>query len=238
MGTIEKATDLLFALGAVAEPRSLSGLAAELGLPKPTVHRLLRSLTHRRLVEQDERGLYGLGAGLVTLGLCASSAEPLLRSCQGVLRAHARQLGETFFFVSSRAGELVISSKAEGTGFLRASPRVGSVLPAHATAVGRLFLAFAPELVTLPETLRRYTPCTPVGRALERAVEKARVEGHAVSRDEWQEGLSAVAAPVRVFGHMQGAIALACGTTQLDKLGEDAAAHAVRTAATEAARSR
>ena len=64
-----------------------------------------------------------------------------MRAGEQTFEAAAAQYGETFFLVSARARRLVVLDKAEGTGFLRAAPRVGSSVPAHATAVGKLYLA-------------------------------------------------------------------------------------------------
>jgi len=234
MSTVEKAVDLLFLLREQSGPVALTRLQEDSGLPKASVHRLLRSLMQRQLVEQDELGRYGLGAGLLALGLSAFGSEVLSRSCQGVLREHAARLGETLFLVIARAGELVVAAKAEGTGFLRAAPQVGTHLPAHATAVGRLFLAHSPEQVQQPQKWERFTKATPVGPLLEQAVQQTKRRGYAVSRDEWQPGLAAVAAPVQVGGQMLGAVALACATSRLDQLGERNVVEAVRRAASDA----
>ena len=61
--------------------------------------------------------------------------------------AEAEELGETFFVVAPRAGEIAVLDKVEGTGVLRAAPRVGSTVPVHATAGGKLCLSFAPDEV-------------------------------------------------------------------------------------------
>ena len=108
---------------------------------------MLRSLGRRGLVERDERGRYRAGIGLLALGLGVVDREPIVAAARPVLEDRALALGETFFLVVARAGELVVLDKAEGTGFLRAAPQVGSRVPVHATAAGKLYLAFAPDQV-------------------------------------------------------------------------------------------
>lgn len=234
MSTITKATDLLFALSRQPQPTSLTTLSQQLDWPKPSTHRLLQSLSHRLLVAQDENGHYALGPGLVTLGLCASSGDPLIRASRRGLARQAELLGETFFLVTASAGELTVRHKQEGNGFLRASPHVGARLPLHATAVGRLFLAFAPEQVSLEKNVERFTRSTPIGPPLQAAIKRDRRQGYSISIDEWCEGLSAVAAPVLVFGRMLGAVAMACASPRLTQLGQAAAIEAVVTAARDA----
>jgi IclR family transcriptional regulator, acetate operon repressor len=227
VSTVEKATELLFLLSREGKPCALGQLSAELGAPKPSVHRLLHSLRYRNLVERDASGRYRLGVGVWALGLGACGPEIVTRAARPALEALAERLEETSFLVIEQAGELLVVSKAEGSGFLRASPQVGARVPAHATAVGYLFLAFAADrLAQAP--LTRFTSKTAVTRpAVDARVERARALGYALGCDEWQDGLSAVAAPVFVFGRLLGAVALACASPRLQTLGEAAAARAV-----------
>jgi IclR family acetate operon transcriptional repressor len=229
--SIEKAVDLLFYLHAAPAPIGITQLGRAIGLPKSSVHRLLASLARRGLVQQDERGGYEPGVGLVALGLGAQERDPLVVAARAVLEAEAAATGETVFLVAARAERLVVLDKAEGTGFLRASPQVGSAVPVHATAVGKLFLAFgAAPLVHSP--LERFTDHTPANLAeLERAVSRARREGVATSHEEWISGLSVLAAPISVRGRLRGALALGAPTPRLDPAREPALLARVRAAA-------
>ena len=213
--SVEKALDLLFHLHAAPLPIGVTQLGRALGLPKSSAHRLLASLARRGLVQQDGRGCYEPGIALVALGLGALDREPIVAAARTVLQSEARATGETTFLVAARAGRLIVLDKAEGTGFLRASPQVGSEVSVHATAVGKLFLAFGDEpLVTHPR--ERFTDYTPVSDAeLDRAVARARRDGSAVSREEWIPGLSVLAAPIVVRGRMRGALALGAPAPRL-----------------------
>jgi DNA-binding IclR family transcriptional regulator len=231
MTSVEKAVDVLFHLHGEAAPVGVTQLGKALGLPKSSAHRLLTSLSKRGLVQRDERGRYAPGLGLVALGLGAVDRDPLVAAARGVLQSEATALGETVFLVASRGAKLVVLDKAEGGGFLRASPRVGSDVPLHATAVGKLFLAFGDAAPT-PGRLERFTEHTPTRRAdLERAVDKARRDGTAHSREEWIAGLSVIAAPVLVRGRLLGALALGAPTPRLEARDVDAITHRVHAAA-------
>jgi IclR family acetate operon transcriptional repressor len=221
LGSVERAIDVLFHLHALPAPAGVTAIGRALGLPKSSAHRLLSALGRRGLVERDERGRYRTGVALVALGLGVLEREPVVLAAQPVLEEEADALGETVFLVGARARQLVVLAKAEGSGFLRASPRVGAVVPVHATAVGKLYLAFAPD--ELGETTDPLTPFTPQtvedARALERAVTGARRRGWSESREEWIPGLSVIAAPVVHAGRMAGAVALAASTPRFDELG-------------------
>jgi IclR family acetate operon transcriptional repressor len=229
--SIEKAVDLLYHLHAAPLPVGITQLGRAVGLPKSSVHRLLASLVRRGLVQQDARGLYEPGVGLVALGLGAQERDPLVISARPVLESEAAATGETVFLVAMRARRLFVLDKVEGTGLLRASPQIGSTVPVHATAVGKLFLAngLAP-LVRMP--LERFTEHTPVGALeLERAVERARRDGTATSREEWMPGLSVLAAPILVRERMRGALALGAPTSRLPARAEGALLERVGAAA-------
>lgn len=224
--TVEKAVNLLFHLHDAAEPQGLTAISRSMGLPKSSAHRMLRSLGRRGLVERDERGRYQPGMGLLALGLGIVDREPVAAAARTVLEAQAKALGETFFLVVARAGELMVLDKAEGTGFLRASPQVGSRVPVHATAAGKLYLAFAPEQLSAEsvpeggEVLPSFTRRTRVDRvSLENEVRRSRSRGWASNRDEWIAGLSVIAAPVLRRGRVAGVVALGAASANFDALG-------------------
>ncbi len=221
LATVERAVDVLFHLHGESEPVGVTAIGRALGLPKSNVHRLLASLARRGLVERDERGRYRPGMGLVSLGLGAIEREPAVLAARPVLEAEAAALGETFFLVGARAGELRVLDKAEGTGFLRAAPRVGSSVPVHATAVGKLFLAFGDGSITLPDAgLEAYTEHTTTDPAqLRSEIDRVRGLRYAENREEWIAGLAVVAAPVLVRGRLQAAVAVAAPAARIELLG-------------------
>ena len=223
LGSLEKAIEILHHLHAEAGGVGVTAIGRALGMPKSSVHRLLSALARRNLVERDTRGHYRTGIGLVALGLGALEHEPVVVAARPVLEAEAAALGETVFLVAARAGQLLVLDKAEGSGFLRAAPRVGAEVPVHATAVGKLFIAFGGDSVAPPEGgFERFTPQTLGSRAaLLLDVERAREQGFAFNREEWIPGLAVVAAPVLVRGRMQAAVALASSAQRFDELGAD-----------------
>lgn len=226
LGSVDRAVDVLLHLHGAGEPRGASEVARALGAPKSTVHRLLATLAGRGLLERDDAGRYRPGFRLLALGLGVLEREPVVALARPVLEEEAAALGETVFLTAPRAGRVVVLDKAEGTGFLRAAPRIGDEIPLHATAVGRLALAFAPDRVALPPgPLEAFTDHTPVDRAvLGAAVERARLRGHDENHGEWIAGLSVLAAPILAGGRLRAALAVAAPTARLRALGGAAVA--------------
>lgn len=221
--TVEKAIDVLFHLHERAEPWGVSDLSRALKLPKSSVHRLLVSLRRRGLVESDERGRYRPGIVLVALGLGVLEREPLVVAARPVLEAAAAQLDETFFAVAARAGALTVLDKAEGTGFLRAAPHVGQTIPAGPTAVGRLYLAYAPEALRTRENVptrsaRTRTAETPPAPPDERELALIRRRGYAENMGGWIDGLAVFAAPVFMHARLVGTIAVGVPSPHLTRV--------------------
>ncbi len=218
--SVHKAIDLMLFVAGRSGPVGVTEVAEHLHLPKTSAHRLLQALTHRNLLEHTRTGRYEPGLGMLLLNPSGLNASPLIRTADPALRTLAATLGETFFLVMRRGDELVVVHKAEGSGFLRASPSVGATIPLHATAAGRIYLAFAAD-VRAPEPFHVYTRHTPTNAArLQRLVEQAHRDQCAVSVDEWQEGLSAVAAPILCRGRLLAAVTVACASVRFRQLGE------------------
>jgi DNA-binding IclR family transcriptional regulator len=218
--SVEKAVDVLFHLHREPGARGVTAIGRALGLPKSSTHRLLTALTRRQLIERDERGHYRPGIGLVALGVGALDREPVVAAARPVLETEAEELGETVFLVAARASNLVVLDKVEGSGFLRAAPRVGSQVPVHATAVGKLYLAFGEGIIPAPEgPLERFTDATAANpSALDREVELASERGFAENTDEWIPGLCVVAAPILSAlsgARMVAALAVAAPTARM-----------------------
>ena len=237
LSTVDNALDLLFALTRAPEPQGVSALARELDLPKTSTHRLLATLARRGVVEQDERRRYRPGAALVALGLLGLERDPLVAVARRELEAAAADLGETVFLAAPRSRELMVLDKVEGRGFLRAAPRVGEAVPVHATAVGKLALAFAPDEVSLGSgELSSFTDATPTSHAqLQDEVRTVALRGWAENRGAWIPGMSVVAVPVFRGERFVGGLALAGASARVEQLGALPVAERLKAGATRVA---
>lgn len=209
--TVEKALDVLFHLHEAPGAMGLSEIGRALELPKSSCHRLLSTLVDREVVERDEVGRYRPGLALLALGLGAQEREPVVQAARPTLEAEAVTMGETVFLVGRRRDRLRVLDRFEGTGFLRAAPGVGEVIPSDVTAAGKLYQVFgaeAPAFEANPET------------------DDIQRQGYALNRDAWIEGLSVLGVPVWQrdgAGHqrMIAALALAASSPRFDAIGEE-----------------
>jgi IclR family acetate operon transcriptional repressor len=169
---------------------------------------------------------------LIALAGSVLERDSLVLSGRAVIRDAAQALGDTFFLVGARGGELRVLDKAEGNGVLRASPQLGSFVPMHATAVGKLYLALAPDEIAHSSRWKRFTPRTKLDRkAVLSQAQKAAARGYATNREEWIAGVSVIAAPIRLGTRLLGGVCAALPSVRFEQVAEREVARRVVAAA-------
>jgi DNA-binding IclR family transcriptional regulator len=187
----------------------VSEIAAELDIHKSTAFRLLGALESRGMVEQSvSRGKYQVGVGVLRLASAVSSRLSIVTQARPTLEALADELGETVNLAVRRGRWAVNIDQAMGPSPLTSFDWIGNLTPLHATACGKVFLAALPR-ADLDDALGsgplpRHTDHTLTRRKdLLRDLATVATTGVGVTREELEEGLSAVA--VAVVDH-QGAV--------------------------------
>ena len=198
IAAVERAIDLLDALAAGGE-RGTNQLARATGLSPSTVSRVLATLAAGGLVEHvPATGRYRLGLRLVELGGAALAGTDLREIARPHLEALARATGETASLSAPAEGRAITVDFVQSAASVQSVARLGRPSVAHATATGKVLLAFGPVAELPPEPLERFTARTTTSRAqLERELERVRAQGHAAAAGEREEDLNAIAAPVR-----------------------------------------
>jgi DNA-binding IclR family transcriptional regulator len=209
--SVDRAIRILLALQ--GERRlGIADLAARLELAPSTVHGIVTTLAAHQLVVQDsDSGRYQLGPAVLRLGNVYLDTLDLRSRAIPWAEDLARRTG-----LAVRTGVLLIDDvviihhepRPDGT---RQMPEVGIVIPAHASALGKAMLAFAPdaaarllsggelrsmtgETVTAPDELRRQ-------------LDEVRATGIARELDEAVLGEGVVASPVfDSWGDVVGAV--------------------------------
>lgn len=197
---VGRALRILREVGRDYGPVGVAALSRRTGLPKSTVHRLLRILQTYHAVERGPRG-YRLGPTTLELGGQAEQRDEMLRR---LVMPHLVELyshvGEAVSLAVLRDDSVMyletLYDRTQRTIIQLTEQRA----PVHATSAGKLLLAYQPALLarlsldlSLPE-LTDYTITTP-GR-LARELARVRREGMAFSREEYVPGMVSVAAGV------------------------------------------
>ena len=180
-------------LEALATRRSTLGeLARTLGIPKSSLHGILRTMAERGWVEQHGTG-YKLGLKALEVGAAYLDADDAVDVQGQILDRLAAEFGETVHLGRLDGPFVVYVAKRESVHPLRLYSSIGRRLPAHATALGKALLAERPP-DELPATLQRLTAHTITDRAaLVAELEAIRARGYAVDREENTEGIVCVA---------------------------------------------
>jgi DNA-binding IclR family transcriptional regulator len=198
--SIERAAAILRLLSGRTRRLGVVDLAGELGLPKGTVHGLLRTLQHVGFVEQDEEtGKYQLGAALLHMGSSYLDGNELRTRALNWSDSLATRTNESVRIGTLHEGQVLIVHHVFRPDDSLQTLDVGALLPAHASALGKILLAHHPYAAAelARHGLESFTPATITDpEALERELERVRKRGWAADIGELVNGEVSCAAPI------------------------------------------
>lgn len=182
---------------------SASALSQALGLPKPTVHRLLNTAESEGFLQRDVDGrAYGPGYRLRRLAANTLSSQRLRTERLSIMRSLAERVGETCNLAAPGRDGMVYLDRVETHWPLRIQLPRGTQVPFHCTASGKMYLASL-----RPDRLDRFLS----GAALEPQTEHTktdpqqisdelsatRTRGYATDNQEFMEGMAAIGVAIR-----------------------------------------
>src|SRR4051812_19031599 len=193
---VDRAAALVDLVVRADEPVSFTELSDETGLARSTTSRLLAALERTDLLERDASGGYVAGP---LFALHAALHDPwpqVARLARPVLERVGQLTGETVHLGGPRGQDVVHVGQVESTFLLSARDWNQVDVPPHCSALGKVLYAFG--VLPLPTgRLERRTDRTVTSReALSTQLAAIRRDGYAVTVDELETGLSAIAAPV------------------------------------------
>jgi DNA-binding IclR family transcriptional regulator len=175
---------------------------ATLGLPKQTVHRLCTRLLAEGFIAyvpgtkrlRPARRLREMATGLM-------SASEIHLARRQILEDLAARIGETVNFVVPAEGGMSYLDRVETDWALRVQLPIGTNVPFHCTASGKTFMASLPEArrIKFLQSLdmKRLTANTITGMdEMMGELQTIAAQGHAFDREEFMQGMVAIAVPV------------------------------------------
>ncbi len=180
---VDRGADLLVRVLESEQPVALTDLASAAGLPKSTASRLVSALERRGLIEQDgERGRLRPGPAILRVAERGMLERNVVELSRPTLDALAEASGETINLAVPGPDGVEHIAQVDSRHFLGAGQWLGRSVGYEHSANGKVFAAFG----------RAPAAATP-----SREFPTIRREGFAMSIDELEVGLSAMAAPVR-----------------------------------------
>ena len=220
-GTVGKALEILDAVAQVGRPVRFSELLEDSSHPKATLYRFLQTLTNQGMLSYDEdRQCYSLGLRLVRLAHSAWQQSSLAPLAQPLLDQLAAEVGETIHLAQMENGQVLFVDKRKTTDRFDTLAQAGRVAPAHCTGVGKAILAFTTperlERALKQQSFMRYTATThPDAETMIAEFDQIRAEGVAYDREEHEEGIISIAAPIFTdAGKVIGAVSIASSTNR------------------------
>ena len=179
----------------------MTQIAERVGMNKSTVHRLLGTLERRRFVQRNPAtGYYQLGIRLLQMAYLTLGHNDIRRNAEPFLHRLCEQHRETITLSVLDQADIVFLDVIESPQRVKLAASVGQRLPAFSTAAGKAILAYLPTdtvLRIVERGMPQFTPYTiRTKEELISNLEPIREQGFAISMQEYEDGINAVAAPV------------------------------------------
>lgn len=180
---------------------TLSEVAAETGLARPTARRILITLAELGYVRGGEHG-FALTPRVLDLGMAYISSNNLWELAEPHLRELSRSTGESCSLAQLEGSDIVYVARAAVPKLVALAVNIGTRFPAAQTSLGKVLLA-ALEPAELDRVLDRPSAAgleprwRPERTELDAVLRDVRAKGWAVTDQDLALGIRSIAAPVR-----------------------------------------
>lgn len=212
---------ILGAFQGSAKPLSIKQIADRTGIPVSTTYRMVADLEVWGALSKNKDGSYQVGMRIWELGQHATVQQrehvvrPFLQDLFDLLRENVHMA------VRQGANALYVD-KIYGTKKLPTVSRIGSRLPLHATAVGRVLLAAEPNWFInayLDKQLTAPTAKTVLSRnELDRELRQVKRLGYSITVEQMRIGASSLAVPVVVSGETIASVGIVLDAARSSEL--------------------
>ncbi|MDX1881680.1 MULTISPECIES: IclR family transcriptional regulator [Mycobacteriaceae] len=212
---------LLGAFDAAHRRLSLTDMARRADLPVPTAYRLVNELQRWGALTRTSSGDYVIGRRLWDVGLLAPMQTGLREVASPFLHdLYGATLATVHLAVREGTNALYIE-RLSGHASVPVVSKIGTRLPMHATGVGKVLLAHAPEAIRTDVLahLTRLTAHTVIhSGVLRNQLSRVHRDGYATTVEEMTLGACSVAVPVYRGDDVVAALGVVVPSLNRDKL--------------------
>jgi DNA-binding IclR family transcriptional regulator len=206
-------------------------------MPKSSASNLLDTLADVRLISKTEQG-YALGTWLIGLGQAAADRLDVRTIARPVMEELSRLSGGTCNLATLQGSDIVYLEKVNNPAHLiQIATRVGGSLPAHATGMGKVMVAWLPADERAEWLARQaFVPLTN-HTIVDADVFAAQLDtvlqlGYGIDNQESHRDVVCVAAPVHDYSdRVKYAISVTCLRSDIEERGVESVARIVMWAA-------
>jgi len=199
---VDRAARIMLMLASGTREMTLAEVATATGYHKSSVHKILMTLCHHGFLNRNEASKhYSLGIALARCGQVALDNLNVNRSAKAVLKDLADFSGETANLAVLSGTKMVIVDAIEPLVELRVSPPIGTTDSVINKSNGKAVLAWMPEDLVNTIIKREGLPANTKhsitdAKTYRKELETVRAIGYAMDFEEFQDGISAVSAPI------------------------------------------
>ncbi len=193
---------ILEELAKAGVPLSPTDVNEQIGLPKPTIHRLFANLESEGFIQKDlDSRKYAPAPRLRALAGGILSSHRIRTARQSILKKLALEIGETCNVALPDRYEMVYIERVETEWPLRIQLPVGTRVPLYCAASGKLYLSTLrknslDQYISSTDMEKRAVNTHSNGKALKADLTKIRANGYAIDNQEFITGMIAIAVPV------------------------------------------
>ena len=201
----QRTVQLLEVLGASMTPLGMGEIHRVTGIPRSSLHELIRTLVAMHWIDSTHDGLaFSIGPNALLTGTSYLDADPTVTPAIRHLEALQAEVGYTAHFARLDGAHIIYLASKETPQKRHVTPRVGRRLLAVSTALGRALLAErtpaeVEAILAASVPAKSSPPNTPTSTdpsLLYAVLEEARAHGYATEREQVSPNIACVAATV------------------------------------------
>ncbi|MED3662025.1 IclR family transcriptional regulator [Ureibacillus sp. FSL K6-8385] len=206
---------------------SVTEISQFIGLPKSTVHRLLKELVREGfLLQNPGNAKYQLGYSILGLGGIVKFHIEEFGDARPLLRQFVKEFNLPVHICVLEQHKVTYLMRETGTDSMNLITKTGRQNDIHCTAEGLVILAYKNQQIidyVLSKPLKPYTPYTITdAETLRKELLKIRSRGFAILKDAYAEGYSSYAAPIRDYtGEIFASLAVISKNDRIPSLMEE-----------------